>query len=69
VILLILVLLVKYVEEEKFNLMLKPIIVKRTVFLNKKTGQASITLPKKEILKLFPGIPKEVRLEIRGIKW
>jgi len=49
--------------------MSKPMIIKRTVFLNKKTGQASVTLPKKELLKLFPGIPKEVRLEIRGIKW
>ena len=49
--------------------MSKSMIIRRTVFLNKKTGQASVTLPKKELLKLFPGIPKEVRLEIRGIKW
>lgn len=42
--------------------------IKRTIFLNKKTGQASITLPKKQLLNLFPKIPKEIELVIRRVK-
>lgn len=36
----------------------------RPVFFNKKTGQASITLPVK-LLKFLKEKPKEVRVEIR----
>jgi hypothetical protein len=41
----------------------------RKVFFNKKTGQASVTLPKKKLLKFFNKIPKEMELEIKNVKW
>ena len=48
---------------------IKPFVVKRKVFFNSKTGQASVTLPKKQLLKLFPGVPKEISIELRPTKW
>jgi len=38
----------------------KEIFLVRRVFINKKTGQASITIPKKQV----PYLPKLVRLKI-----
>jgi hypothetical protein len=38
------------------------------VFINKKTGQASITLPKKKMCKFFKKIPKELIIDIKEKK-
>ena len=38
---------------------------KRKIFVNSKTGQASIVLPK----KMFKKFPKEAEIKIRAIKW
>ena len=44
---------------------------KLKVFLNKKTGQSSIVLPKRDILKIFSKMPKEVNFDVndKSIKW
>jgi len=44
-------------------------VIKRKVFINKKTGQASITLPKKEFVKFLKGVPKEIKLKIVQSYW
>jgi len=41
----------------------------RKIFINSKTGQASITLPKKKLVKFFKKIPKEIRFEIKEVNW
>lgn len=43
--------------------------VKRTVFINKKTGQASIALPMKAMKKLFLKMPKKIVVKVRPVKW
>jgi len=45
-----------------------PKIFVRKVFLNSKTGQASIVLPKKQF-NFHGKIPKEISIEIKRIKW
>jgi len=50
--------------------MVKNFIVKRKVFINKKTGQPSITIPKKELKKFFDKMPKELIVTIsKKKKW
>lgn len=44
-------------------------ILIRKVFLNSKTGQASVTLPKKKLLQFFKRIPKEIEIQVKGIVW
>jgi hypothetical protein len=39
---------------------------KTKVFLNKKNGQMSITIPKKKFKKK---LPKELTIDIKKIKW
>jgi len=44
--------------------------LKRRVFINKRTGQASITLPKKKLDELFgKKFPKKVQLKIVKTYW
>ena len=42
-----------------------PNFIKRKVIINKRTGQASITLPKKVYLKKFGKLPKSVKLKLK----
>lgn len=42
--------------------------LKRRVFVNKKTGQASITLPKKLIQREFKRMPKEIIFDLKKVK-
>ena len=48
----------------------KKAVIKRDVFINKKTGQASVTIPKKEFFELFDvdRIPKSVEISIKKNK-
>ena len=41
----------------------------RKILINRKTGQASITLPNKKLIKLFKRMPKKIKLEIKGVGW
>jgi len=45
-----------------------PKIFVRKVFLNSRTGQASIVLPKKQF-KFYGKVPKQISIEIKEIKW
>lgn len=47
----------------------KTVSIRKKVFLNSKTGQPSITLPKKEFLKFFKRMPKEVIIVVRPVRW
>lgn len=39
------------------------------VIHNKKNNQANISLPRKKLKFLKKKIPKELKIEIKGIKW
>lgn len=41
----------------------------RKVFLNSNTGQPSVTLSKKELIKFFKKMPKELVIEVKKVKW
>ena len=40
----------------------------RKIFLNKRTGQASIILPKKKIMKFWKSMPDSVVIDIKPLK-
>ena len=44
-------------------------ILNRKVSINRRTGQPSMTLPKKKMLKIFKKMPKEIEFEIKRVKW
>lgn len=46
----------------------KNIKLEQKVFFNKRTGQPSIILPKKILLKFFGKMPKKITLVIKNIK-
>lgn len=48
----------------------KTLILTRKVFINKRTGQASIVLPKKKLEEFFvKKIPKKLGIVIKEVKW
>jgi len=49
--------------------MVRKKVITRRVFLNKKTGQPSITLSKKKLLKMFGRVPKQMKIRIEGVEW
>jgi len=42
---------------------------KTKVFINKKTKQISISIPRKKIKLFKDNIPKNIKLEIKEIEW
>lgn len=45
--------------------------INRRIFINKKTGQASITLPKKNLIRFFKKVPlrnKQI-IKLRILRW
>ena len=47
----------------------KDLVIKRKVFINSKTGQGSVVIPKKTFRRFFRKLPTEIEIKIKPVKW